>query len=108
MARKCELSGVGPFTGNNVSHSNIKTRRRWLPNLKNKAFFVPELGKNMVLSLTSRSIRTVDKQGGITNALLKAKEENLSPRLKKVRSHIIKQRKGNPSKKETPTTAASS
>ncbi len=93
MSKFCEISGVGPFSGNNVSHSNVKTRKRWLPNIKNKKYFVPELSQHLVLSLSARTIRSIDKQGGITNALLKAKEVNLSPRLQKIRTQITKKRK---------------
>ena len=88
MSRVCELTGTRPVTGNNVSHANNKTRRRWLPNLKNKTYVIPELGQSLKLTLCTRAIRTIDKQGGISAALRKAKEKNLSDRLKKVRARI--------------------
>jgi len=92
MSRRCELTGAGPFTGNNVSHSNVKIRKRWLPNLKKKKYFITELSREMTLTLTARAIRTVDKQGGITKALLKAKAEKLSARLQKIQRQIQKSR----------------
>ncbi len=93
MSRRCEISGVGKFFGNNVSHSNRRTRAQWQPNIKNKKYLIPELGKSMVLTLTTRTIRSIDKQGGITAALLKAKEGKLSERLLRLRQKIMKQRR---------------
>lgn len=90
MSRHCELTGKGPTTGNLVSHSNIKTRTRWLPNVQRKRYHIPELGQILTLKLSTRAIRTIDKLGGITAALKKAKEENLSPRLKSIRKAITK------------------
>lgn len=93
MSRVCELTGTKPFYGNKVSHSNIKTRTRWVPNIKSKKFLVPELGQTLSLSLCTRAIRTIDKQGGITNAILKAKPEKLSARLTTVKNSIQRQRR---------------
>ncbi len=93
MSRRCELTGVGVFTGNKVSHSNIKTRTRWLPNLKKKLYQIPELGQNITLNLTARAMRTIDKHGGISNALFNVREEKLSPRLVKTKAQILKQRR---------------
>jgi large subunit ribosomal protein L28 len=93
MSKFCELTGVGPFTGNKVSHSNRKTRTRWIPNLKAKKFFVPELEQAFTFKLSTRAIRTIDKLGGITPALMKAKAENLSERLQKLRAEITKKRR---------------
>lgn len=90
MSRVCEYSGVGPFAGNKVSHSNIKTRTRWLPNLKNKKYFISELGQTVTLKLSARAIRTIDKHGGIVVALMKARETELSPRLQKLRRQLKK------------------
>jgi large subunit ribosomal protein L28 len=84
MAKFCELTGKGPTTGNRVSHSNIKTRTRWLPNLVQKRYSIPELGQILTLKLSTRAVRTIDKQGGISNALRQAKTEFLSPRLQKI------------------------
>lgn len=92
MSRRCELTGVGPFSGNLVSHSNIKTRTRWLPNVQRKKYLIPELAQTVTLTLTARTIRTIDKQGGITAAIMKAKEDKMSPRLLKIKRSIKKQR----------------
>lgn len=63
MSRKCKLSGKGPMSGNNVSFSQKKTRRRWLPNLQSKRVYVPELGKSVRIRMSVRAMRTVDKIG---------------------------------------------
>jgi large subunit ribosomal protein L28 len=90
MSRQCELLGTKPLYGNTVSHSNRKARRRWLPNLKEKKYFVPELGQTVTLKLSTRAIRTIDKQGGISNAIRKAKTESLSERLQRMRRAVVK------------------
>ncbi len=63
MSRVCELTGKRPISGNNVSHSNRKTRRRFLPNLQKKRFFVPELDRWITLKVSSSAIRTINKYG---------------------------------------------
>ena len=71
MARRCVISGVGPLAGNNVSHAHNKTRRVQRPNLKKKRFFIPELNRRVLLKVSTRSIRTIDKIG--LSAFLKKK-----------------------------------
>ncbi len=63
MARVCDLTGVRPIVGNNVSHSNRKTKRRFLPNLHKKKFFMPETGEWVTLKVSSQAIRTISKMG---------------------------------------------
>ena len=63
MARVCQVTGKVPVTGNKVSHSNIKTKRRFLPNLQTKRFFLPEEDKWITLKLTTDGIRTINKKG---------------------------------------------
>ncbi len=63
MARKCKLTGIGPMAGNNVSHANNKTRRRWLPNLQWKRIYIPELDRTVRIRLSTRALRTIDKKG---------------------------------------------
>lgn len=63
MSRVCQLTGKRPITGNNVSHSNRKTKRRFLPNLQKKRFFVPETGKWITLKISSKALRTINKLG---------------------------------------------
>jgi large subunit ribosomal protein L28 len=88
MAQVCELTGRRPAYGNRVSHSNIKTRVRWMPNLRNKSYEIPELRRTLNLMLSTRAIRTIDKLGGITQALFAAKEKELSERLQRIRAQI--------------------
>jgi large subunit ribosomal protein L28 len=63
MARVCQVTGKVPIGGNKVSHSNIKTKRRFLPNLQTKKFFLPEENKWITLKLTADGIRTINKNG---------------------------------------------
>ncbi|MCF8215237.1 MAG: hypothetical protein RJB31_2001 [Bacteroidota bacterium] len=63
MARVCQVTGKRPITGNKVSHSNIKTKRRFLPNLQTKRFFLAEEDKWVTLKLSSDAIRTINKNG---------------------------------------------
>ncbi len=63
MARKCKLSGKGPLSGNNVSFSQKKTKRRFLPNLQSKRVYVPELDRTVRIKMSARAMRTVDKLG---------------------------------------------
>jgi large subunit ribosomal protein L28 len=63
MARVCQVTGKTPIGGNKVSHSNIKTKRRFLPNLQTKKFFLAEENKWITLKLTTDAIRTINKNG---------------------------------------------
>lgn len=63
MAKVCQLTGKRPISGNNVSHSNRKTRRRFLPNLKTKRFFIPETGEWVSLKVSMHALRSIDKYG---------------------------------------------
>ncbi len=63
MARVCQVTGKKPITGNKVSHSNIKTKRRFLPNLQTKRYFLAEEDKWVILKVSSEAIRTINKNG---------------------------------------------
>jgi large subunit ribosomal protein L28 len=63
MARRCELTGTGVLTGNNVSHANNKTRRRFLPNLQKKRIWIAEESRWITVKATAKAIRTLDKKG---------------------------------------------
>ncbi|RUA34103.1 MAG: 50S ribosomal protein L28 [Bacteroidetes bacterium] len=73
MARVCQITGKRPQVGNNVSHSNNKTKRRFLPNLQKKRFYLPEEDKWITLKVSASAIRTINKNG-ITSVLKKARE----------------------------------
>ena len=63
MSKVCQLTGKRPAVGNNVSHSNRKTKRRFLPNLQAKTFFIPETGQTVRLKLSTSAIKTINKLG---------------------------------------------
>ena len=63
MSKKCELTGVGPTYGNNVSHANNKTRRRFLPNLQKKKIWLADEKRWVVIKATAKALRTLDKKG---------------------------------------------
>ena len=63
MARKCKLTGKGPLSGNNVSFSQKKTKRRFLPNIQTKRIYIPELDRHVRIKMSVRAMRTVDKIG---------------------------------------------
>ncbi len=92
MSRVCELTGIKTFSGNKVSHSNRKTRTKWLPNLKDKKYTIPELAQTVNFKLSTRAIRTIDKLGGITAAIMKARADATSVRVKQIKNKILKQR----------------
>jgi len=63
MARRCQVTGVGPKSGNSISHAHNKTKRRFLPNLQKKRIWVQELNRFVTVKLTTRAIRTIAKNG---------------------------------------------
>lgn len=90
MARRCELSGIGPATGNNVSHSHKKTRRRFLPNLCDVTLTSEKLGRSFSMRVSAATLRTVDKVGGLDRYLAKAKDEQLSDKARRVKRALKK------------------
>ena len=90
MSRRCELTGKGPMTGNNVSHANNKTKRRFLPNLTETALMSETLGRTFRLKVSASALRTVDHRGGLDSFLLKAKDADLSANALKIKKTIVK------------------
>jgi len=90
MSRRCELTGKGPMVGNNVSHANNKTRRRFLPNLNDVSLMSETLGRTFKFRVSSSALRTVDARGGLDTFLAKAKDADLSPGALKVKKEIAK------------------
>ncbi|HEX2800953.1 MAG TPA: 50S ribosomal protein L28 [Phenylobacterium sp.] len=88
MSRRCELTGVGPMVGNNVSHSNIKTKRRFLPALSPATLQSDALGQAFRLRITNAALRTLDHRGGLDPFLLKASDEELSPKAQKIKRQL--------------------
>jgi large subunit ribosomal protein L28 len=90
MSRRCELTGKGPMSGNNVSHANNKTRRRWLPNLNEVTLMSETLGRGVKLRISAAALRSVDHRGGIDAFLAKAKDDELSANAMKIKKEIAK------------------
>ena len=80
MSRRCELTGKSAQVGHKVSHSNIKTKRRFLPNLLNVTMISDALGRQVRLRVSANALKTVDRRGGLDAFLIKAKAEELSPK----------------------------
>ena len=88
MSKRCELTGVSPLKGNNVSHAKNKTKRRFLPNLKKVIFKSDILKKNVKLNVSNAALRTVDFKGGLDKFLMTAKLKNLSKKVKKIKASL--------------------
>jgi large subunit ribosomal protein L28 len=88
MARTCELYGIKAQYGNNVSHSERKTRRRFLPNLHKVSLLSDTLKKKIRLKVATSSLRTVDAHGGLDNFLLTTAKSKLAPRARKLKTQI--------------------
>ena len=90
MARRCELTGKGVMTGNNVSHAHNKTRRRFLPNLVNVTLQSEAMGQSYRFRISAQALKSVDHRGGLDAFLLKAKDADLSPRALQLKKRIRK------------------
>jgi large subunit ribosomal protein L28 len=90
MSRRCQLTGRGVQTGNNVSHANNKTRRRFLPNLQKTTMYSETLGQSVRLRVSSRAIRTVEQKGGLDAFLLDTRDVNLEPEILRLKKKIKK------------------
>jgi len=90
MSRRCQITGKGVLTGNNVSHANNKTRRRFLPNLQVTSLLSDVLGAPVRLRLSTRAIRTVEAKGGIDAFLLGAPERRLSPDVLAIKRRLLR------------------
>ena len=88
MSRRCELTAKGPLTGHKVSHSNIKTKRRFLPNLQSQSLLSDTLGP-VRLRLTAAAIRTIEKNGGLDAYLRDMPDRNLSPEIRRLKKRIL-------------------
>ena len=89
MTRKCDLTGKLVITGNNVSHANNKTKRRFLPNLKKVKFTSELLKRSMKLTVSNAGVRSVDKKGSFDEFLKTVKNKDLSARLKKMKKSLL-------------------
>jgi large subunit ribosomal protein L28 len=90
MSRRCELTAKGPLVGHRVSHSNIKTKRRFLPNLVNVTFQSEALASPVRLRVSTNALKSVDHRGGFDAFLLKANNSELSPKAIEIKRQIEK------------------
>ena len=90
MSRRCEITGKGVQAGNNVSHANNKTRRRFLPNLQEASLLSDALGAPIRLRLSTRAIRTIEHNGGIDAYLLGTRNTQLRPGVLALKRRIEK------------------
>ncbi len=88
MSRRCQMTGKGVLTGNNVSHANNKTRRRFLPNLQVTSLLSDVLGSSIRLRLSTRAIRTIEHNGGIDAFLLTTPDRDLPPEAQTLKRRI--------------------
>jgi large subunit ribosomal protein L28 len=98
MAWRCDLTGKGPLVGHKVSHSNIKTKRRFMPNLRNVTLISDTLGRRVRVRVSAIALKSVDHRGGLDAFLLKAKDDQLAPKMVELKRQIVK--------KKAATTAA--
>jgi large subunit ribosomal protein L28 len=90
MSRSCELTGKAVLTGNNVSHANNKTRRRFLPNLVNVTLMSDALGQNVRLRISANALRSVEHRGGLDAFLMKADAAELSQHARLIKKQVAK------------------
>lgn len=92
MSRRCDLTGKGPLVGHKVSHSNIKTKRRFLPNLLNVTLMSDALGRSVRLRISANALKSVDHRGGLDAFLVKSNDDTLSIKAQKLKRDIVKKR----------------
>lgn len=90
MSRRCDLTGKGPLVGHTVSHSNIKTKRRFLPNLVNVTLMSDALGRSVKMRISTNALKSVDHRGGLDAFLLKAKDDELSSKALEIKRALRK------------------
>jgi large subunit ribosomal protein L28 len=90
MSRRCQITGKGVLTGNNVSHANNKTRRRFLPNLQVTSLLSDTLGTPIRMRLSTRAIRTVEAKGGIDAFLLNTPDQRLLPETLAIKRRLLR------------------
>lgn len=90
MARRCELTGKAVLSGNNVSHANRRTKRRFLPNLCNVTLASDALKKRVRLTISAQALRSVEHRGGLDAYLLKAGDDELSLKARRLKRDIAK------------------
>jgi large subunit ribosomal protein L28 len=92
MSFRCDLTGKKAQVGHKVSHSNIKTKRRFLPNLRSVTLVSDALGRSVRVRVSANALRTVDHRGGLDAFLLKASDDDLAPKMRVLKRAILKKR----------------
>jgi len=92
MSRRCDLTGKAAQTGHKVSHSNRKTKRRFLPNLCNVTLMSDALGHSVRLRISANALKSVDHRGGLDAYLMRTKDEDLSAKVRQLKRQIAKKR----------------
>ena len=90
MARRCDITGKGVLSGNNVSHAHNKTRRRYLPNLQIASLMSTTLGESVRLKLCTSALRTVEHKGGLDEFLLDTRNVDLTPEMVRLKNRVKK------------------
>ena len=90
MSRVCEISGKSVMSGNNVSHAKNRTRRKFLPNLQNVKLYSKILDAFISMRICVRSLKTVEKNGGLDNYLMKSNNRDLAPEEQAIKNTILK------------------
>ena len=96
MSWRCDLTGKKPLVGHKVSHSNIKTKRRFLPNLRSVTLISDTLGRKVRLRVSANALKSVDHRGGLDAFLLKANDADLAPKMLELKRQIAKKRAAGP------------
>ena len=92
MARRCSITGKGVLTGNNVSHANNKTRRRFLPNLQETSVLSDALGQMVRLKVSTQGLKTIEHNGGLDAYLLSVTDSKLTEEARRIKRRIQKAR----------------
>ncbi len=92
MSRRCQVTGKGVLTGNNVSHANNKTRRRFLPNIQSATLMSEALGQKISLRVSTRALRTVESKGGLDAFLMGTPARKLPPEALSLKRRITRAR----------------
>ena len=92
MSWRCDLTGKGPLVGHKVSHSNIKTKRRFMPNLRNVTLISDTLGRKVRVRVSANALKSVDHRGGLDAFLLKANDIDLAPKMLELKRQIVKKK----------------
>ena len=89
MSKRCQITGKGVMTGNNVSHANNRTRRRFLPNLQQTSLASEILGRSVSMRVSVSALRTVEKHGGLDSFLLQARNSELADEARALKREIL-------------------